>query len=123
MRALPRSIFLAAALIAPAAAFTAACGDAHRAASPSAARSPTRGAAVAAPARSAPRATLASQLRGVVDAGSPGVIALANNGHGVRLHAAGVADKRTGRPLRPSDRFRAGSNTKSFVATVALQLV
>jgi D-alanyl-D-alanine carboxypeptidase len=123
MRAHPRSIILAAALLAPAAALTAACGDAHHAAAPSAAKSPTRTAAVAAPAGSATRPTLASQLRGVVDAGSPGVIALVNDGNGVRLHAAGVADNRSGRALRPSDRFRAGSNTKTFVATVALQLV
>ncbi len=39
------------------------------------------------------------------------------------MHAAGVADTDTGRALRPDDRFRAGSITKSFVATVALQLV
>jgi D-alanyl-D-alanine carboxypeptidase len=51
------------------------------------------------------------------------VIALVNDGHEIRLHAAGVADQRSGRALRPTDRFRAGSITKSFVATVALQLV
>jgi D-alanyl-D-alanine carboxypeptidase len=123
MRAHARSIVVAAALIAPAAAFAAACGDAHHDTSPSAAKSATRSAAVAAPAESATRPTLASQLRSVVEAGSPGVIALANDGHRIRLHAAGVADNRTGRALRPSDRFRAGSNTKTFAATVALQLV
>jgi D-alanyl-D-alanine carboxypeptidase len=62
-------------------------------------------------------------MRGVVSAGSPGVITLVNDGHGVKLHAAGVADTASGRPLRGTDRFRAGSNTKTFVSTVALQLV
>lgn len=37
--------------------------------------------------------------------------------------AEGVADEATGRPVRPDDRFRIGSVTKVFVATVVLQLV
>jgi D-alanyl-D-alanine carboxypeptidase len=109
MRLSPRSVALAAALIAPAAAF-AACGDSHPAAPPPSAKVP------------APP-TLASQMDRLVHAGSPGVITLVNDGHQIRLDAAGVADKGSGRALRPTDRFRAGSNTKSFVATVALQLV
>jgi D-alanyl-D-alanine carboxypeptidase len=67
--------------------------------------------------------TLTAQLRHVVAAGSPGVIAYVNDGHGVKLSAEGLADTGTGRVLRPTDRFRAGSNTKTMVATVALQLV
>ncbi|WP_406284120.1 serine hydrolase domain-containing protein [Embleya sp. NBC_00896] len=35
---------------------------------------------------------------------------------------SGSADLRTGRPVRPDDRFRAGSITKLFVAPVVLQL-
>lgn len=35
---------------------------------------------------------------------------------------AGVADRRSGRVVGPHDRFRAGSITKMFVATVVLQL-
>jgi hypothetical protein len=58
-----------------------------------------------------------------IDAGSPGALALVNDGHAIRVRAAGVADEGSGRALRPGDRFRAGSITKSFVATVALQLV
>jgi D-alanyl-D-alanine carboxypeptidase len=115
MRLSPRSVVLAAALIAPTAAF-AACGDSHPAAPP-----PTAKATPASHAEAAP--TLASRLQGVVAAGSPGVIALVNDGHEVKLQAAGVADKTSGRAMRPTDRFRMGSNTKSFVATVALQLV
>jgi D-alanyl-D-alanine carboxypeptidase len=115
MRLSPRSVVLAAALIAPAAAF-AACGDSDPAAPP-----PTAKATPASHAAAAP--TLASRLQGVVAAGSPGVIALVNDGHEVKLQAAGVADKSSGQAMRPTDRFRMGSNTKSFVATVALQLV
>ena len=59
----------------------------------------------------------------LVAAGSPGAIALVNDGRRVRVSAAGVADTSGRRALRPADRFRAGSITKSFVATVALQLV
>ena len=103
MRLSPRSVVLAAALIAPAAAF-AACGDSDHAAPPPAAKAATP-------------PTLGWELQQVVAAGSPGVIALVNDGHGVKLQAAGVADKASGRALRPTDRFRAGSNTKSFVAT------
>jgi D-alanyl-D-alanine carboxypeptidase len=62
-------------------------------------------------------------MHAIVAAGSPGVIALVNDGDGVKLSADGVADARSARALRPTDRFRAGSNTKTFVATVALQLV
>jgi D-alanyl-D-alanine carboxypeptidase len=121
MRLHPRSVILAAALIAPAAGFTAACGDSGSAApapaaKPAASRTTT-------PASTAAHPALTSQLRSVVAAGSPGVIALVNEGHAVRLHAAGVADTRSGRALRADDRFRAASITKSFVATVALQLV
>lgn len=105
---------IGAALLVPAVAFTAACGTSDRPAS-----QPTHKAAASAPARPA----LQSQLRQVVAAGAPGAIALVNDGHRIRLHSAGVADTRSGRAMRPTDRFRAGSMTKSFVATVALQLV
>src|SRR3954470_18257882 len=110
----PRSLMIGAALLVPAVAFTAACGTSERPAS-----QPTHKAAASAPARPA----LQSQLRQVVAAGAPGAIALVNDGHSIRLHSAGVADTRSGRAMRPTDRFRAGSMTKSFVATVALQLV
>jgi D-alanyl-D-alanine carboxypeptidase len=113
MRLHPTSLALAAALIVPAAAFTAACGSTDD--NDAAPRPPAKAAAA--------RPTLDSQLRRVVAAGAPGAIALVNDGHEVRLHAAGVADRPTDRALRPTDRFRAGSMTKSFVAAAALQLV
>ena len=59
----------------------------------------------------------------LVAAGAPGAAALVHDEGGVRRAAAGVADRRTGRPMRSWLRFRAGSVTKSFVATVVLQLV
>src|SRR3954471_11454067 len=83
-----RYVLIAAALVVPAATFTAT---------------------------SAARAGDDSPLQQVVDAGSPGAVALVNNGHAIRLQAKGEA--------HVNDRFRAGSITKSFVATVALQLV
>ena len=113
MRLPPTSLALAAALIVPAAAFTAACGATQDA------DTPPRPAAKAAAARP----TLESELRQVVAAGAPGAIALVNDGHKVRLHAAGLADRRSGRVMRATDRFRAGSMAKPFVSTVALQLV
>jgi D-alanyl-D-alanine carboxypeptidase len=88
---------LAAAALAAAALLTASGG-----ASPAAAATP-------------PPPTLDAQLQGVVSAGAPGALALVNDGRSVRIHAAGA--------FRADDRFRAGSITKSFVATVALQLV
>jgi D-alanyl-D-alanine carboxypeptidase len=123
MRLHPRSVLLAAALIAPAAAFAAACGQSDTAAPHGAAKAPAADAGVPASAATATRPTLEWELRQVTAAGSPGVIALVNDGHKVRLHAAGVADTSSTRALRATDRFRAGSVTKSFVATVALQLV
>jgi D-alanyl-D-alanine carboxypeptidase len=55
--------------------------------------------------------------------GVPGAVLLArSDGRTVRI-GAGVADLATGEPMRPGLRFRAGSVTKTFVATVALQLV
>jgi D-alanyl-D-alanine carboxypeptidase len=120
MRPHLRSLLLAAALLAPAAVFTTACGDSESPPPRSAAKAAAPNAGGSA---SAAPTTLKSQLQWVVDAGSPGVIAMVNDGHGVQLDAAGVADTGSGRPLRPTDRFRAGSNTKTFVATVALQLV
>jgi len=119
MRPHPRSVILAAALIVPAAAFTAACGDSGNTAATAAAPA----GAVSAGATTATRPTLATELGQVVAAGSPGAIALVNDGRRVRVSAAGVARTSGGRALRPADRFRAGSITKSFVATVALQLV
>jgi D-alanyl-D-alanine carboxypeptidase len=110
MRILPKPALLAAAPIACAAALAAGCGGGSDHDAPAAA------------AKTQHVPTLAADMHAVVAAGSPGVIALVNDGTGVKLSAAGVADTRSGRALRPTDRFRAGSNTKTLVATVVLQL-
>ncbi len=59
----------------------------------------------------------------VVNAGVPGVIARVQDGHQIHAVTAGVADLATGAKLRPQARFRVGSITKTFIATVVLQLV
>jgi D-alanyl-D-alanine carboxypeptidase len=59
---------------------------------------------------------------GLVAAGAPGAAAWVQDDSGARQAASGVADRRTGRPMRPELHFRAGSLTKSLVATVVLQL-
>ncbi|MEU2441125.1 serine hydrolase domain-containing protein [Streptomyces rubradiris] len=61
-------------------------------------------------------------VRAAVAAGVPGATATARDAHGTRSTAAGRGDVRTGRPRSADDRFRVGSITKTFVATVLLQL-
>ena len=62
-------------------------------------------------------------LDAVVAAGVPGALVLVRDGdHTVRL-ASGQGNLARRTPMRASDRFRIGSETKMFVATVVLQLV
>ncbi|HJD81603.1 serine hydrolase domain-containing protein [Kitasatospora aureofaciens] len=58
----------------------------------------------------------------VTAAGLPGAMAEVRNDGATWFGQAGTADLNTGRPLRPQDRFRIGSTTKTFVATALLQL-
>ncbi|WP_197319901.1 serine hydrolase [Saccharomonospora sp. NB11] len=58
---------------------------------------------------------------GVSD-GYPGVIGLVRDGDDAEYVAAGEADRFKDVPADPQHRFRIGSNTKAFVATVLLQL-
>lgn len=67
------------------------------------------------------RATQAA-LEAAVKAGPPGGIAVAERGGDTWAGSAGTADLATGRQARADGRFRAGSITKTFVATVMLQL-
>jgi len=54
---------------------------------------------------------------------SPGMIlAVWIPGQNPYIKAKGLSDIKTGKRLRPSERFRIGSNTKVFTATVILQL-
>jgi D-alanyl-D-alanine carboxypeptidase len=67
------------------------------------------------------------QLQALLDAlvarGAPGALALVDNGQTTSRVASGAARLDPRQRMRPNARFRIGSVTKTFVATVALQLV
>ena len=69
-----------------------------------------------------PPALLQQAADRLVADGVPGVIIMTRRGKQVSDVVAGLADKATGRPMRPQDRVHIGSITKTFVATVVLQL-
>ena len=75
-----------------------------------------------------PRVDYSSELDAALDdvvaAGVPGVIVRIKDPHfAARRYAAGADDLSTGTQLRSAARYRAGSITKTFVATIVLQLV
>ncbi|MGW6461497.1 serine hydrolase domain-containing protein [Streptomyces sp. NPDC055078] len=82
------------------------------------------GAAVPAQADSRAPAHEATQqaLDNIVRAGVPGVLAEVRDANGVWKGSSGVKDVRTGAPRGDNDRFRIGSTTKTFTATVLLQM-
>lgn len=80
-------------------------------------------AVAAAPASGADRTPLQQALDATVAAGVPGAVAEVRDERGVWRGSSGTADLDSGRTSHAGDRFRAGSVTKSFVATVVLQLV
>ncbi|MFC4470726.1 serine hydrolase domain-containing protein [Streptomyces xiangluensis] len=59
----------------------------------------------------------------IMKTGTVGVVVRSTGPHGTRNATGGVADQATGDRARPGDRFRIASTTKTFVATVVLQLV
>ena len=59
----------------------------------------------------------------VIDAGAPGVLVQVRDRGKTRTIVLGVAHDAPRRLIRSGDRFRIGSVTKTFVATVVLQLV
>jgi D-alanyl-D-alanine carboxypeptidase len=61
-------------------------------------------------------------IEAAVAAGVPGITAEARDAGGVRKTAAGVGDLETGAPRGKNDRFRVGSITNTFVATILLQM-
>ncbi|MEN8651282.1 serine hydrolase domain-containing protein [Streptomyces sp. 21So2-11] len=61
-------------------------------------------------------------IEAAVKAGVPGVVAQARDDDGSWTGTAGVANLKTGREREAPDRYRVGSITKTFVATVLLQL-
>lgn len=79
--------------------------------------------AVAATPHEADRTGLQESLDGVVAAGAVGALAEVRDTDGTWRGVSGVAELGTTRPVPAAGRFRAGSITKTFVATVALQLV
>lgn len=80
-------------------------------------------AAAAAPGPGPDRAALQQALDATVAAGVPGAVAEVRTGRGVWHGSSGTADPATGRTAKAGDRFRAGSVTKTFTATLVLQLV
>lgn len=68
-------------------------------------------------------ARLGAAADAVVASGVPGVSVYTRRGARVTVLTRGDAVVSTKRPLTPADRFRVGSVTKSFVATVVMQLV
>ncbi|MFF2506158.1 serine hydrolase domain-containing protein [Streptomyces sp. NPDC058067] len=74
-----------------------------------------------APHRTGHRATQRA-LDAAVAAGVPGVTGRATDKYGTWKGTSGVGDLRTGAPRGERDRYRVGSITKTFVATVLLQL-
>ena len=86
----------------------------------------TVAAVIAAPAAAAAgpdRAGLQKQLDEVVATSSVGALAEVRDGHRVWRGTSGVAEVGATRPVPVHGRFRVGSITKTFVATVVLQLV
>src|SRR5512132_3023588 len=61
-------------------------------------------------------------VRLLVREGAPGALAEVRTRTRVRRAAAGVSQRQPRVAMRASDRFRAASITKSFVATVVLEL-
>ncbi|MFJ8631456.1 serine hydrolase domain-containing protein [Streptomyces sp. NPDC093568] len=75
----------------------------------------------AAPAGTGHEATRKA-VKAAVREGVPGVTVTAKDGHGTWSATAGVGNLKTGEPRSADDRYRVGSITKTFVATVLLQL-
>ncbi|OEJ35439.1 alkaline D-peptidase [Streptomyces subrutilus] len=82
---------------------------------------PAQAASDTGPARAGHEATRRA-MDAEVKAGIPGITAQARDAKGVWKAASGVGDLTTGAPRGVNDRFRVGSITKSFVATVLLQM-
>ncbi|WP_271223428.1 serine hydrolase, partial [Streptosporangium carneum] len=92
----------------------AAAPSAAAAATPSAAWSDAK----------AQRAQLQQLAQELVDAGAPGVIVRVDDGRGRPVEIAAQATwTRRDHLLKVGDEFRMGSNTKTMIATLVLQLV
>ena len=69
------------------------------------------------------RPNLQKDLDALVAGGAPGAVLLVRNQNHTVRYTAGLADVRNKRPMRAVDRFRIASLTKTYTATVVLQLV
>ncbi|GAA1044765.1 serine hydrolase domain-containing protein [Streptomyces murinus] len=86
---------------------------------------PPTASAPAPPIASAPAPAHTATVRALeaaVRSGVPGATVTVRDTHGTWSATAGTGDLRTGKPRSSSDRYRIGSLTKTFVATVLLQL-
>lgn len=81
------------------------------------------GSGAAATATPPSSAAMKDAAQRVLSTGVPGYLARIDDGRRTSVTVAGVADRATGRPLSGRDQFEAGSNTKTFVAVLALQQV
>ncbi|WP_175411967.1 serine hydrolase [Streptomyces sp. TRM64462] len=111
---------LAAALVA--AAVTATALTAPAVAAPGPAAAPAAPDAVGERAGGGRHHATQRAIEAAVRDGAPGVLVQVRDRHGTWNGRAGVADRDTGRKRHHHDRYRVGSITKTFVATVMLQL-
>lgn len=68
------------------------------------------------------RTSVKQAMRDTLQLGYPGILAKTSKGEKTWGYAAGVADLRTKKTMKTDFRFRIGSVTKTFTATVILQL-
>ncbi|WP_458352790.1 serine hydrolase domain-containing protein [Peribacillus frigoritolerans] len=68
------------------------------------------------------RTSVKEAMRDTLQLGYPGILANISKGGKTWSYAAGIADLRTKKPMKTDFRFRIGSVTKTFIATVLLQL-
>ncbi|MFC8563550.1 serine hydrolase domain-containing protein [Peribacillus frigoritolerans] len=68
------------------------------------------------------RTSVKQAMRDTLQLGYPGILAKTAEGGKTWGYAAGVADLSTKKPMKTDFRFRIGSVTKTFIATVLLQL-
>ncbi|MEK4654858.1 serine hydrolase domain-containing protein [Bacillus sp. FSL H8-0534] len=68
------------------------------------------------------RNSVKQAMRDTLQLGFPGILAKTSEGGKTWSYAAGIADLRTKKPMKTDFRFRIGSVTKTFIATVLLQL-
>ena len=68
------------------------------------------------------RTAVKKAMRDALQLGYQGILAKISKGSKTWSYAAGIADLRTNKPMKADFRFRIGSVTKTFIATVLLQL-